>query len=69
MSEAPHVEQYDAVSTLTLKVGGADARVTIQRVVDAIRRGFELVGPDAIITVTVATHAPKRRLTEGQHGN
>lgn len=62
MSETPAFEAYDHVSTRTIKVGGADVRLTLMRIFNLIKEGFQRGGQDAVITVTIATHVPKRRL-------
>ena len=61
MSE-PVAEAYDTISTLTMKVGGADARSSLQRIFNALRDGFRKGGDDAVVIVTITTHVPNRRL-------
>jgi hypothetical protein len=62
MSETPQAEAYDCVSTRTIKVGGADVRLTLMRVFNLLKEGFQRGGQDAVVTVTITTHVPRRRL-------
>lgn len=64
MSDKPQAEAYDTISTLTMKVGGADVRSSLQRIFLALRNGFQRGGNDAIVVVTITTHVPQRRLPE-----
>jgi hypothetical protein len=61
MSDTPQ-EAYDCISTRTMKVGGADARLTMARIFLALKECFQRGGPDTVITVTIAAHVPQRRL-------
>jgi len=45
-----------------MKVGGADARLTMARIFLALKECFQRGGPDTVITVTIAAHVPQRRL-------
>lgn len=61
MSE-PTPEALDTISTLTMKVGGADVRSSLQRIFNALRDAFQRGGNDAVVIVTITTHVPQRRL-------
>jgi len=63
MSEIPATDALDHASTRTIKVGGADVRLTLMRIFNIIKESFQRGGPDAVVTVTITTHVPKRRLT------
>ena len=60
MSETP--QGYDTVRTLTTKVGGADVRSTLMRLLKTLQDFSQLAGPDGIVTVTINAHVPSRRL-------
>ncbi len=55
-------QAHDVIKTITRKVGGEDARRTMQRIFQDIQRLYQQAGPDGIVTVTVTAHVPSRRL-------
>lgn len=55
-------QTYDRTKTVTRKVGGEDAKRTMQRIFQDIQRLYQEAGPDGIVTVTISAHVPSRRL-------
>jgi hypothetical protein len=53
---------HECIGTVTHKVGGTDAKTTMQRLAHDISRLVQLAGPDGVVTVTITAHIPTRRL-------
>jgi len=69
MSETPQ-ESYDVARTVTRIVKpGTQAQAFLKRVFEDVSRMVQSAGPDGLITVTITSHVPSRRLPEHATGD